>query len=221
MLAISVIAAVSSVGLAFAAGNTTSTSLNDTGLTGNGNATPSVNTTGSTTGVPNTTANGIMISAGLLNASNIAQQTGQAVSGSNNQLMCFQFYLPIQFLVGHMTWKSGSTATGTVDFGIYDANKNKVVDAGAITVSTSTVYTQSFTQVTLIPGWYWFCQVASSSTTLSAYNMNGGSFSSAFINAQTVHQGTAANSFGSSLPQTLGTMTSSAAANQALVIWEY
>ena len=205
-------------------GNTASLTFNDTGIAATqaasvGATAPTVNTSGTIkqTGVNN--------GGGYFVSGNIGISTaGTGAIGNANAVGVLQFTLPVGMLIGHCTVVNATAQSAqTATLGIYDVNGNKLIDTGtfSLTSGAPTALTNSFTQVYLPAGTYFF---AWSNTTSNAVCLdvftNFGPWQTLFENANTVKLGTAGNSASSGvLPQTLGTITK-AALNVPICVWE-
>lgn len=130
-----------------------------------------------------------------------------------NRVSVWQFILPFSITISKITIKiTTGVAAQTVNFGIYDSNKNKVLDSGAIDASTSaTIKTNTITPVTLNAGQvYWYAQ----STTHPSVNVIAVSgITSSFTdywNTNYTRTAFAANATsGGVMPSALGTLTES------------
>ena len=133
------------------------------------------------------------------------------------------FTLQVGMLIGHCTVVNATAQSGkTATLGIYDINGNKLIDTGTFSLTTAapTALTNSFTQVYLPAGTYYFAM--SNTAAANALNVytNMGQWQTLFENTSVVKMGTAANAASSGvLPQTLGAITP-ATASVVMCVWE-
>jgi hypothetical protein len=138
--------------------------------------------------------------------------SGITVGVTPGQVSVFQFQLTAKWTISSAAlYVVTGAAASTVNAGIYNSAGSKLIDSGGLnSASSSTSRMATFAPVTLPPGTYYFAQ----STTSSGVTVEGFPISSAaweaLLNASgAVKVGQAANStVGSSLPATLGTITS-------------
>lgn len=194
-------------------------SFNDTGLAATAWNVPTVNTTGGIASAPISTA-GIdgFFSAGLLPY----PLNTQAASTLPTTPTYYVFHIDRAFVVGRGTLNvTALLAASSIYSALYDANKNKVFDPGAFSGASVAQVSLSTTQITLPPGDYWFGFAASSASTLQATLITMSSALISTMNKTTARVGTGSNAVsGSALPQTIGTITSSASSSCLAVFWE-
>ena len=150
---------------------------------------------------------------------------GTGSLGAANAVSVHQFTLPVGYLIGHCTVVNATAQSGqTATLGIYDNNKNKLIDSGtfSLTNGAPTALKNSFAQVYLPAGTYYF---AWSNTTAGLNSLdvltNYGPWQTMFQNTQVPKEGTAANAAsGGVLPSALGVVTP-AGVNVPLCVWEF
>lgn len=132
-------------------------------------------------------------------------------STSIDQLVVFQFTLQSTWTIRQVSCNiTTGQSGGLVNFGIYTAAGNKVLDSGGLTATSSNV-TQSnaITPVVLPPGVYYFAQSSHNTTTqVTAFTGSSTQMNTLLNLNGTVKVGTAANATVSGvMPATLGTIT--------------
>lgn len=98
--------------------------------------------------------------------SGAAGQLGAGVSTAwpaNNKAYFYPFTLGIWVTVYQLFFWVGATSSGTIDVGIYDDQKNKIITAGstAMSATINTVQTLNVTDTVLAPGDYFVAGVCS------------------------------------------------------------
>jgi len=200
--------------------NTAALTYNDQGAAGNSNATPTINSSGTIKQTGVTNGGGYFISAntGMLTV-------GAGALPATNAVGVVMFTLQVGMLIGHCTVVNATAQSGKIAvLGIYDVNGNKLIDTGSFSLTTAapTSLTNSFTQVYLPAGTYYFA-VATDSNSVNSLDVltNVTPWQSLLENTFVLKMGTAANAMSSGvLPQTLGAITK-AAVNIVMCAWEF
>jgi len=200
--------------------NTAALTYNDQGAAGNSNATPTINSSGTIKQTGVTNGGGYFISAntGMLTV-------GAGALPATNAVGVVMFTLQVGMLIGHCTVVNATAQSGKIAvLGIYDVNGNKLIDTGSFSLTTAapTSLTNSFTQVYLPAGTYYFA-VATDSNSVNSLDVftNVSQWQSLLENTFVLKMGTAANAMSSGvLPQTLGAITK-AAVNIVMCAWEF
>src|SRR5580704_6523878 len=146
-----------------------------------------------------------------------------------NQVAVFKIVLPFTIIVSTITtygFGNNGSATNHGGFGLYSLDGNtKIIDgSGLVSIPANTnvdsVFSASFSPVTLTPGAYWFAEVATDPTHLQIVGVEGsqvGSLTPTWLlgNHVSTKMGTAANASSGLgvLPATLGTITPFSAVN--------
>ena len=146
------------------------------------------------------------------------------IAAGANTVYVHQFVLPYFSTVSKATIEvtTGQASTNAV-IGIYDANKNKLIDSGAISVASVAFVQASFTEYTLKPGVYFYAWSCDGTTAQGRWlNTDLGSSAAAFMNQGTATRvGTAANAMAALvLPATLGTITTVNTQDSLISYWE-
>jgi hypothetical protein len=140
----------------------------------------------------------------------LGTQANGSLGVAANTVYVWKFDLLGSVLISTIVCRSTYTGTShNAVFGIYDVNKNKVLDSGAIAFASSGLKSTSITPVTLQPGTYFFAQSVDN-TAITAYSLNLVSYDWAdMLNLAVVpFVSTAANTMsGTVLPSTLGALT--------------
>jgi hypothetical protein len=191
------------------------------GVTLTSDAVGGVTITALTTGVEfSTSGQGWFAGPGMTDLSSIfvngfnAPITGYAA----NVVAVSQFVLNAAWTLSKVSYKlQTSSAAQNFNFGIYDADKNRLIDSGAFDGSITTLQTKSFTAIELPPGVYYFAASATN-TTMRGASMQASATTVgdllSIINASTALVATAANATsGNVLPATLGTLTAATSAS--------
>lgn len=124
-------------------------------------------------------------------------------------LYAFELLAPVS--VASLRYRAGSTATGTVDLGIYDANGNLLGHTGATNTIASGLQSIALTSLSLSPGRYLMALCPSNSTDTyvgqSGLKLGGGRYFAA------TNTGTAGV-----LPAATGTIVTSAIALEVVAV---
>ena len=143
----------------------------------------------------------------------MAGSTGPLVN-TIDKLRVFSFVLPFRAVVGNIATEvtTGGGPGKKYGVGLYDTNKNLILETGALDANTTQVNSTSITSVTLEPGHYYLAQTSDSTSTATRIIADPGA-NKALINVDVAQIGVAANSAGAPgvLPATLGTITASTA----------
>ncbi len=126
-----------------------------------------------------------------------------------DQVAVFQFVLPFRAKVAQISWwvTTGGGSGKKLGIGIYDANKNLLLESGAVDGNTTGQAVVSITAVTLEPGIYWLAATSDSATT-QVVTLEDSSTVGQILNKTATLFGTAANAATAGvLPATLGTIT--------------
>ncbi len=150
--------------------------------------------------------------------------TGTIVS-ANDEVQVFQFVLPFRVVVRNIVTSVVTQAGAGKKYGVglYDVDKNLVLETGAIAGDGGTVKNKtSITAVTLEPGVYYHAQTTDDAATLK---MLGYSFSAApqdVLNEQTEKRWAKATNTASAgvLPATLGDLTNVATRSPVFTSYE-
>jgi hypothetical protein len=149
----------------------------------------------------------------LIGAAAPAAETAGVIGA--NVVTVYLFPLYESFTISKATTEAiGSLGGVTATFGIYSFAGNKVLDAGQFScLLSSGVQTNTFSPVTLSPGFYWHAQASTSTNNPTFPGIavaSGGQTPStiSFLTKNTTRAATAANQLSSgTLPATLGTLT--------------
>jgi hypothetical protein len=119
------------------------------------------------------------------------------------------FVLPFNVTVAKCTFTIATTAAGgNVNFGIYDINKNKLIDTGAQSTTTGGVFSATISPNVTLPAGLYYAAVSADNTTCAIPSFSGVPPFDTAMNRSQVRWGVAANStVAGVLPPTLGTLT--------------
>jgi hypothetical protein len=146
------------------------------------------------------------------------------IVSANDQVRVFQFVLPFRAVVRNIVSQVGGTpgAGGSkYGMGLYDVDKNLLLETGALAADASGRIRTTITAVTLEPGVYFFAQTVDDSTaTFLALNVAASPFD-ALNEGTTKRVGSTANAASAGvLPATLGVITASTTRKPAFVLFE-
>ena len=151
-----------------------------------------------------------------------ADESTDLLGLSANQVGVFKIVIPFAITVSTISiyaFGNNASQTNYGGFGLYSAAGAKIIDGGglvsiAANTNVDTVFSASFSPVTLTPGAYWFAQVATVPTSLQVTGIVIAPVGSvvppyALGNFVSTKLGTAANASSGlgALPATLGTIT--------------
>jgi len=135
--------------------------------------------------------------------------TNAILGGTSNQLTVYQFKLLYSIAISRVSIVvTGAQAASTVNFGIYSAAGNKLLDSGGISTASTGAQHNTITTVTLSPGIYYFAQ-STSNTSVTVQTLAPATLSDVnMLNALSIKVAQAANlTVGGVMPATLGTLT--------------
>ncbi len=171
---------------------------------------------------------GYILGPGIINPQ--SSFASQAVAGGNaNTVSVFLFVLSHTQTIGHCTVDfSGGTNGKKFSTAIYDISGNRLIDGGVFTLSGgSGLFTNSFTQVTLRPGSYYYAVAQDTAAGVTVFGLgalSSGNWQLMNKLATIVRVGTAANSASgwttTAMPSTLGAITADTTKALPIVMWE-
>jgi hypothetical protein len=127
-----------------------------------------------------------------------------------NKIVVVPFYLPFAIAITKITSSVGTASVGdSINFALYDFNKNLLVDSGALSTTTGAgALITATVNLAIQPGWYFYAYAATSVTPsfASVPTLNGGAATNSAVTAKVSF--TAANVLAAgAMPATLGALT--------------
>ena len=145
-----------------------------------------------------------------------------AVVNGINQTRAFQFVLPVRITFSKMVIEiTGAGAAGKkFGAGIYDKDKNLIIETGALAADATGVISTNVTTTILEPGVYWSAQTADDIAVLATGMLASVAAFLGLISENTVRAGWANASSAGVLPATLGTITANTARHPVFIVLE-